>query len=542
IGTLGHLEFGHTFSGWWESLYIDDIKIDKYEPIEEVYEVVKINVKNQYGSKKLQPGDSVTAEIFTDGGVTDKTKTIETWSSSLDNGTTWTEMTSNVIPSGTNKLKINVTCTNTKGQTAEGNAEMAVEVRKTIDYVSLVNENFEGGNKEDEIVKQRNGWKIEGASNQVDVGQSFGGTQNSLRFSSLNNHVDNSLSLDFSKRGLDNSKENQLYLKYDFGFGLDDNTNVPVSDAIAYFDIRDVDGKTFSTIKLIGDTMYLIYFDEALGVNKSIKLYSGRSQVINVQRTLELHVDLLTNHYSVMIDGKMIGPDNGKWMQAGTNTVLGKGEPKDIQGIGYIVTGQENAVWWGSTYLDNVEVGRYVLPDSSGFKAQSVNIVNTFGASLDVANASHVTAEVRTVGGTVASTKNTWSYQTAGNSAWLPMTGTLVPLDAKKVKVDSCVTNAYGESDNISTERDVVANLAPSLDGLSISGDLIAGKQISASYTYLDEDTSIDRSTYEWYKTANITEAFKKIDGESGKAYTVTDKDLNQYIKLVVTPYDKFGA
>ena len=545
LGMIQTLEFGHSYTGWEQSMTVDNIKVETYEKIQETYEVREVQILNANGSTSITPGSTVRAKIYTDGGTTNPAKTVINWFSSTDGGITWLPMDGDTLPQGVNRVKVEVSCTSFDGSTSTGSAAADVTDTTEIDYIGLFEEHFDGKSTQDAIRNQKNGWKIKGSSNQVDVG-SFGGTNNSVRFASLSDGGSNILTLDLSKQGYETANK-QTYVKFGFSFGLSGENEVPKADAIYFIDLCDTKGNIITSLSLIGDQMTFIYYDDQAAVNKTISLASGKGSVIDVWRTAEFYVDAEANRFSLLIDGNPVGPENGKWMQASTNAIIGRGEPNDIDGIGSILLGQENASWWGCTLMGALDVKAYQLPTaaSAKFSLTGVEPTNAFDAGQPLANGSPLSVALATTGGTVANENFQWSYQTAGATQWIDFDGSAVPWDAAKVKVNASATSIYGESGMVVAESAVTANTAPSIDNLSIKGEFQSGQTLTAEYTFTDlpdAEEQADHSTFEWYRTEKLQEGFVKIPGAAGKSYTLTDADSDGFIKVVVTPVDRFGA
>ena len=543
LGTVKDLIFGHSYTGWDQGITIDNIMIEDYEPIEEIFEVREIVITDEGGSETVTPGDTVTAKIYVDGGTANPNRTVETWSYSTDGGATWIPLEGRVLPDDATNVRVEVTCVSTDGVTASNSAEKEVVDTTELTYADLFSESFDGSGMESSINNQRNGWSITGSGSQTNVG-SFN-SERAVRFASLNSGGSSSLTLDLSRQGYDVNIP-KTYLKFDFSFGVSGENENPESGAIYYFNVCDTSGNVMASLTLIGDEMFFVYFDENDGVNKSYSLAKGRDEVIDVWRTAEFYFDSESNHYSLFIDGEPIGPDNGKWIQASTNGIIGQGAANDFDGVGSLVIGFENAAWWGTVMLSGIDVKSYEFPtaDSAKFSISNAAIVNAFDPGAAVANQSEVAADIDAVGYELASQSVNWSYRTSGGSEWLPMSGNTVPANASDVKADISAVSVYGEEATAETETEVVYNTAPVITDLTISGDFEEGSTLTAEYTFSDltDGENNDRTTFEWYRTDNINNEFQRIEGASGREYAITADDLDGFIKVVATPTDMYGA
>lgn len=260
LGTIESIEFGHFWSAYWQNMCIDNIALSQYEPTEDEYEIGSITIKNEHGGTVLAKGNSYSAEVNAIGGETADTQL--SWEYSTDNGVSWKALESSTVPNDATHIKVSVICTSTDGKTATGEAQTEIAETGEVDYVEIVGENFEESDKETEILNQKNGWSLSGQSYQAKVGTGFGGTRNSLRFASTASNATNNLRLDLVKRGATFETNDKLYLKFDYSFGLGSDEDTVNSASLAYIRIKDTNNKAFTTISLLGDKMYMSYYDE----------------------------------------------------------------------------------------------------------------------------------------------------------------------------------------------------------------------------------------------------------------------------------------
>lgn len=541
IGSVQSIEFGHFWSGWWQSSYIDDMRISTYEMPEEEFGISNILIKNQYGNTDIAQGNTVTAEIVADGGIIDETKTVLEWFYSSDDGTTWTSFTDNIVPPQTNKIKVTATCTSTLGKESTYTKEKAVEPAGRVETEEIFNENFEKSGKQEEIRMQMNGWTIKGPSNQVDVGTGFGGTRNSLRFGSKTNSVSNNLSLNFLKRGAQYKPQDMLVLKFDVLFALDDGTFIFPASARAYARVKDTSGKAFAAISLVGDTLSLVYYNETTGKNESAVIASRSENILKISKSIEFYLDTAKNRYCVMVDGKLVGPDGNKWLIPSDSIVVGIGKPNTVTGFGSLDIGQENSAWWANTCIDNVSLNRCHLPEQSNFTVNGVNIRNEFESSQPIAWGSPVTAiPDADVDAKIPGQKYTWNA-CGSDGVWKEMTNNIVPQNTQKLKVDAVFTNQYGQQCTAESEIAVVENTIPKVSNVLITGTVKAGETLKATYTVEDSLISVGNNKVEWFQSKEIDGKYVKI-GEGSDEYVIAEKNEENFIKVCVTPIDEYGA
>ncbi len=324
LGTIESIEFGHFWSAYWQNMCIDNIALSQYEPTEDEYEIGSITIKNEHGGTVLTKGNSYSAEVNAIGGETADTQL--SWEYSTDNGVSWKALESSTVPNDATHIKVSVICTSTDGKTATGEAQTEIAETGEVDYVEIVGENFEESDKETEILNQKNGWSLSGQSYQAKVGTGFGGTRNSLRFASTASNATNNLRLDLVKRGATFETNDKLYLKFDYSFGLGSDEDTVNSASLAYIRIKDTNNKAFTTISLLGDKMYMSYYDEAEGKNKQAVIAQGQDVTLDIWRTMELYLDTEKNKYCMLIDGKTIRVDGTGWFIPSDTIVTGIGK------------------------------------------------------------------------------------------------------------------------------------------------------------------------------------------------------------------------
>lgn len=537
LGTIESIEFGHFWSAYWQNMCIDNIALSQYEPTEDEYEIGSITIKNEHGGTVLTKGNSYSAEVNAIGGETADTQL--SWEYSTDNGVSWKALESSTVPNDATHIKVSVICTSTDGKTATGEAQTEIAETGEVDYVEIVGENFEESDKETEILNQKNGWSLSGQSYQAKVGTGFGGTRNSLRFASTASNATNNLRLDLVKRGATFETNDKLYLKFDYSFGLGSDEDTVNSASLAYIRIKDTNNKAFTTISLLGDKMYMSYYDEAEGKNKQAVIAQGQDVTLDIWRTMELYLDTEKNKYCMLIDGKAIRVDGTGWFIPSDTIVTGIGKPNEVKGIGAIEIGQENSAWWENTCIDNISLQRYYLPADSTLTVSGINPVNGYDAAKKIVTGGSVTAVPQTEESTILSDEiYIWEYY--NGSDWVEMTNNIVPENAEKVRATGKFTDVYGQTAQAFGEAEVSKNSAPAISNLKVTGSVESGQVLKAEYTYTDADGDEDDSIYIWLQSRTLDGTYKEISRE--KEYTVKDKDAGSYIKLQIIPRDNYGV
>lgn len=84
------------------------------------------------------------------------------------------------------------------------------------------------------------------------------------------------------KRGATFETNDKLYLKFDYSFGLGSDEDTVNSASLAYIRIKDTNNKAFTTISLLGDKMYMSYYDEAEGKNKQAVIAQGQDVTLDI--------------------------------------------------------------------------------------------------------------------------------------------------------------------------------------------------------------------------------------------------------------------
>ncbi len=544
IGKIQSIEMGHYWSAWWGALYIDDIKLTEYEPPQDEFEIVNVSIRNEYDSETLVPGGGCKAVVNVAGGEAESMT--ELWSYT-DNGSDWYEFTGGIIPKNASAVRVKVTAVDKDGNTAEFTATADVSPVGAVIYETIATEDFESADKETEINNQTDGWTIKGSSAQADVGNGFGGDRNALRFASTNSNANSNLQLDFAKRGASYSENDRIRLSFEFAFGLDSSTTTITPSSSAYVRVKDTEGNAFTAINLLGDTMSLLYYDDELGKVNDIELAKGRSKVIDVWRSVEIYLDTAANKYCVCIDGSPIGKDKQKWFTPANSIVKGTGVPITVKGIGAVDIGQEKSTWWSSTYIDNISLEKYYVPDTNAFTVQNITVSNAYSEAQPVAAGSSVKAApvISADGNIPENTKVTdciysWEY-ILGDGETVQGTD-VIPYNAVSGRVKGVFKNLVGQQAECEKEFSVTENTAPRVSGFAVSGEFKTGEKLTASYVFEDSETpDSDNTVVNWYRAGSAGGEYTLI-AENTSEYTLTGADVTRYIKVIATPIDIYGA
>lgn len=88
-----------------------------------------------------------------------------------------------------------------------------------------------------------------------------------------------------------------------------------------------------------------------------------------------------------------------------------------------------------------------------------------------------------------------------------------------------------------------IPNEAPEASEVAVSGYAFSGESLSASYTFSDPDEGQKEGTslYRWLACDSIDGEYVPIEGATGKNFTLTEAQENQYIKFEVTPVDAYA-
>lgn len=537
LGEIGAIEFGHYYSAYWQNMSVDNVAMSKYDPIEDVYEIGSIVIRNEHGGTVLTKGSSYSADVNATGGETTDTQLV--WEYSADNKATWLPLTQSTVPGDATHIRVTVTCTSTDGKIASGEAETEISSSGAVDYTEILSENFEASDKEEEILNQRNGWSIKGQSSQVKVGTGFGGTRNSLRFASTDSNVTSNLRLDFMKRGASFETNDKLYLKIDFSFGIGSDDDTINSASLAYVRIKDTNNRAFTTVSLLGDKMYMSYYDPEEGKNKQAVIAQGQDAVLDIWRTMELYLDTEINKYCMLIDGKAVGPDGMKWFTPSDTIVTGIGKPNTVTGIGAVEIGQENSAWWENTCIDNISLQKYYLPAANTLKVDGITLLNGYDNAKPLVTGGSISALPQIDEDTVLADE-IYSWQYYNGSEWKAMEGDKIPADAEKIRVNGTFTDVYGQTDSSYGEAEVSKNSAPVISDFKVIGTVENGQTLKPEYTYYDAEGNADTSVFIWSQSRTVDGNYKEISRE--KEYEVTDSDVGSYIMLTFIPRDDYGV
>lgn len=89
-----------------------------------------------------------------------------------------------------------------------------------------------------------------------------------------------------------------------------------------------------------------------------------------------------------------------------------------------------------------------------------------------------------------------------------------------------------------------VNNVAPVVQNVLVKGSTIIGRKLTVSYKYSDFDKDLQgKSTIKWYRADSAKGRNKKVIAGANKlSYNITDKDKGKYIIFEITPKAKSGV
>lgn len=133
-----------------------------------------------------------------------------------------------------------------------------------------------------------------------------------------------------------------------------------------------------------------------------------------------------------------------------------------------------------------------------------------------------------------------------GEGANIPAEGLTITLDPTKIVGPSGLSpeGPFTIIIPAAPTAQVSVNHAPTVNDVSISGVNEAGKTLTGSYTFSDEDPgdSEGATTYKWYRVDNDEVSNKtEISDANAKTYTLTAADSGHKIIFEVTPADSRG-
>ncbi len=93
-------------------------------------------------------------------------------------------------------------------------------------------------------------------------------------------------------------------------------------------------------------------------------------------------------------------------------------------------------------------------------------------------------------------------------------------------------------SDQESIIQDIVTNIPPSANSVTITGAPVVEQTLKGEYTYFDKEGDREKdSQYKWYRADTNTGLNKiEIPNATDTLYVVTDADVSKYISFEVTP------
>ena len=196
-------------------------------------------------------------------------------------------------------------------------------------------------------------------------------------------------------------------------------------------------------------------------------------------------------------------------------------------------------------------VGSFSPADEATNIATDANLIITFSEAMEkgtgniIIKKSSEDSEVETLAVTASTVTINSSTVTINPATTLAKnTAYYVTIDSGAFK-DSAGNPYAGITDKTTWNFTTIANQAPSITGVNVSGILTFGETLTAAATgFTDQDgDSAGTHGYQWYRASDAacTTDKTEITGATSNTYTLTTNDPGKYICATITPKDNDG-
>ncbi len=183
-------------------------------------------------------------------------------------------------------------------------------------------------------------------------------------------------------------------------------------------------------------------------------------------------------------------------------------------------------------------------------------IENSYASVTMIRRDSSFSDPVLQIGGLVARTLS----GTVTNSFWDGTKQAYSPAGfsrtSDELKIPTTFANAGWDLENIWKVRSnmnegypsfhpegVFVNSAPTVGSATILGDTLALSTLQLSYTFSDADYDIDLSTFQWFRSDDVSGTNKQaIPGATAQTYVTVADDFGKYINVEVTAKDQYST
>lgn len=213
-----------------------------------------------------------------------------------------------------------------------------------------------------------------------------------------------------------------------------------------YIRIKGSDNHAIAELHLMDDKLGIIALNKDKTANefyeiKTIDWSKGNKEWHN----FAIYFNHEKDAYMVEVDGEILkGTSYGKWIPGGSESGIGASSHASLGTIESIEFGHFWSAYWQNMCIDNIALSQYE-PTEDEYEIGSITIKNEHGGTV-LAKGNSYSAEVNAIGGETADTQLSWEYSTDNGVSWKALESSTVPNDATHIKVSVICTSTDGKT------------------------------------------------------------------------------------------------
>ena len=213
-----------------------------------------------------------------------------------------------------------------------------------------------------------------------------------------------------------------------------------------YIRIKGSDNHAIAELHLMDDKLGIIALNKDKTANefyeiKTIDWSKGNKEWHN----FAIYFNHEKDAYMVEVDGEIFkGTSYGKWIPGGSESGIGASSHASIGTIESIEFGHFWSAYWQNMCIDNIALSQYE-PTEDEYEIGSITIKNEHGGTV-LTKGNSYSAEVNAIGGETADTQLSWEYSTDNGVSWKALESSTVPNDATHIKVSVICTSTDGKT------------------------------------------------------------------------------------------------
>lgn len=213
-----------------------------------------------------------------------------------------------------------------------------------------------------------------------------------------------------------------------------------------YIRIKGSDNHAIAELHLMDDKLGIIALNKDKTANefyeiKTIDWSKGNKEWHN----FAIYFNHEKDAYMVEVDGEIFkGTSYGKWIPGGSESGIGASSHASLGTIESIEFGHFWSAYWQNMCIDNIALSQYE-PTEDEYEIGSITIKNEHGGTV-LTKGNSYSAEVNAIGGETADTQLSWEYSTDNGVSWKALESSTVPNDATHIKVSVICTSTDGKT------------------------------------------------------------------------------------------------